>query len=260
MQELELAGRTALVTGAASGIGRATVLKLVGAGCRVAALDRDEAGLARLVGETGETGEDGEAGSVPIGVDLADPASTRGAVRAAIDRLGSMDIVVNNAGIGFRADALETTLEQWDLTFAVNVRAPLIVCQEVIPHMLERGAGVIVNVASVAGLVGISARTAYGASKAALISLTQNLTVDFAARGIRVNCVAPGTIETPWVDRIVAGAADPGALRRQMGERQVVGRLGTAEEVADTILFLASPRASFFHGSVVVVDGGLTAR
>ncbi len=254
MQELELAGRMALVTGGASGIGRATVLRLVGAGCRVAALDRDEAGLAGLVGELGE------GRCVPVEVDLADPASTRGAVRAAIDRLGGIDIVVNNAGVGFRADAVETTLEQWDLTFAVNVRAPFIVCQEVIPHMLERGAGVIVNVASVAGLIGITSRAAYGASKAALISLTQNLTVDFAARGIRVNCVAPGTVETPWVDRMVAGADDPGALRQQMAARQVIGRLGTVEEIADAILFLASPRASFFHGSVVVVDGGYTAR
>jgi len=246
--------KTALVTGGASGIGRATVLKLVAAGCRTAVLDRDEDGLARLVAEVGADR------CVAVIADLAEPESTRRAVREAIERLGGIDIVVNNAGIGFRADVVETTLEQWDLTFAINVRAPFIVCQEVIPQMLERGAGVIVNVASVGGLIGIASRAAYGASKAALISLTRSLTVDFAGRGIRANCVAPGTTETPWVDRIVAGADDPAVLRQQMAERQIIGRLGTADEISDTIMFLASPKASFFHGAAVVVDGGYSAR
>jgi 2-keto-3-deoxy-L-fuconate dehydrogenase len=249
-----ISGKAALVTGAASGIGRATTLALIGAGCRVAALDRDEAGLAKL------TAEAQAIGCVPILADLADVDSARAGVRAAISALGGIDITVNNAGIGFRADVLETSLDQWDLTFAINVRAPFIVCQEVLPLMLERGAGVIVNVASVGGVIGIPFRAAYGASKAALISLTRSLTVDYASRGIRANCVAPGTIETPWVDRIIAGADQPAVQRQQMAERQVIGRLGTAEEIAGTILFLASDRASFFHGSAVVVDGGYSAR
>jgi NAD(P)-dependent dehydrogenase (short-subunit alcohol dehydrogenase family) len=254
VDEWGIAGKTSLVTGAASGIGRATVLRLVGAGCHVAALDRDELGLERLVAEVGK------ASCVPFVVDLAQPEETRVAVRAAIARLDGIDILINDAGIGFRADVLETTLDQWDLTFAVNVRAPFIVCQEVLPRMLERGSGVIVNVASVGGLIGIPARAAYCASKAAVISLTRSLTVDYAGRGIRANCVAPGTTETPWVDRIIAGADQPAALRQQMAERQIVGRLGSADEIADAILFLASSRATFFHGSAVVVDGGYSAR
>lgn len=254
MDEWGIAGKTALVTGAASGIGRATVLKLIGAGCRTAALDKDEAGLERL------TAEAGEGACIPVVADLAEPSGTREGVRQAIERLGGIDVVVNDAGIGFRADVLGTTLEQWDLTFAVNVRAPFIVCQEVLPQMLERGSGVIVNVASVGGVIGIPFRAAYGASKAALISLTRSLAVDYASRGIRANCVAPGTTETPWVDRIITGADQPALLRQQMAERQIVGRLGTADEIADAILFLASARASFFHGSAVVVDGGYSAR
>jgi NAD(P)-dependent dehydrogenase (short-subunit alcohol dehydrogenase family) len=250
----EISGKTCLVTGSASGIGLATVRRLIGAGCRTAALDRDKAGLSRLLAEVGETS------CVPVVADLADEGGTRLAVREAIERLGGLDIVVNNAGIGFRADVLETTMDQWDLTFAINVRAPFIVCQEVLPQMLERGSGVIVNVASVGGIIGIPYRAAYGASKAALISLTRSLTVDYADRGIRANCVAPGTTETPWVDRIVAGADQPEVLRQQMAERQIIGRLGKAEEIADAILFLASTRASFFHGSAVVVDGGYSAR
>jgi NAD(P)-dependent dehydrogenase (short-subunit alcohol dehydrogenase family) len=244
----------ALVTGAASGIGRATVLKLVAAGCQVAALDNDEVGLAGLVAEAGKQA------CYPVLADLADPLMTRAAVRGAIERLGGIDILVNDAGIGFRADVLETTLEQWDRTFAINVRAPFIICQEILPQMLARGSGTIVNVASVGGVIGIPARAAYCASKAALISLTRSLAVDYASRGIRANCVAPGTTATPWVDRIIAGSADPQQLRQQMAERQIVGRLGTAEEIADTILFLASSRASFFHGSTVVADGGYSAR
>jgi NAD(P)-dependent dehydrogenase (short-subunit alcohol dehydrogenase family) len=249
-----IAGKTALVTGAASGIGLATIRRLIDAGCRTAALDRDAEGLARLVGEVGTNS------CVPVIANLADEADTRRAVREAIERLDGLEIVVNNAGIGFRADVLETTLEQWDLTFAINVRAPFVVCQEVLPQMLERGSGVIVNVASVGGVIGIPSRAAYGASKAALISLTRSLTVDFAGRGIRANCVAPGTTETPWVDRIVAGSDQPAVLRQQMAERQIIGRLGKAEEIADAILFLASARSSFFHGSAVVVDGGYSAR
>jgi NAD(P)-dependent dehydrogenase (short-subunit alcohol dehydrogenase family) len=249
-----IADSTCLVTGAASGIGLATVRRLIGAGCRTAVLDRDQDGLSRLVAEVGE------ASCVPVVADLSDEDGTRRAVREAIERLGRVDIVVNNAGIGFRGNVLETTLAQWDLTFAVNVRAPLIVCQEVLPQMLERGSGVIVNVASVGGIIGIASRASYGASKAALISLTRSLTVDYADRGIRANCVAPGTIETPWVDRIIAGADQPEALRQQMAERQIIGRLGTADEIADAILFLASARASFFHGAAVVVDGGYSAR
>jgi NAD(P)-dependent dehydrogenase (short-subunit alcohol dehydrogenase family) len=254
MDAWRIEGRDALVTGASSGIGRATVRRLAEAGCRVAALGRDEEALASVVAEAGS----GRCRSF-VG-ELAGVDSVRATVQAALAWLGGVDIVVNNAGVGFRADILDTTDEQWELTFAVNVRAPFLVCQETLPSMLDRGGGTIVNVASVLGLIGVPARAAYCASKAALMSLTRSLTVDYASRGIRANCVAPGTTETPWVDRIIAGADDPQALRRSMAERQVVGRLGTAEEIADAILFLASDRASFFHGSTVVVDGGYSAR
>ena len=250
----QLAGQRALVTGASSGIGRATSVALVAAGCRVATLGRNADALRALATELGEEQ------CTPVTVDIADAAATESAVAGAISALGGIDIVVNNAGVGYRATVGETTLEQWDDSFAVNVRAPFVVCRAVLPAMLEQGHGVIVNVASVGGVIGIPSRAAYGASKAALISLTRSLTVDYAERGIRANCVAPGTTETPWVDRIVAGAPDPAELRRQMAQRQIIGRLGTQAEIVDAILFLASPRASFFHGATVVVDGGYSAR
>ena len=243
-----LSGQRAVVTGASSGIGRATAVALAEAGCRVAALGRNRAALEELAVAVGPER------CHPVTVDLVS------SVAAAIRLLGGVDLVVNNAGVGYRAAIHETTLEQWDDTFAVNVRAPFLVCREVLPAMLEQGHGVIVNVASVGGLIGIPSRAAYGASKAALISLTRSLTVDYADRGIRANCVAPGTTETPWVDRIVAGSPDPDELRRQMAARQIIGRLGTEGEIVDAILFLASARASFFHGATVVVDGGYSAR
>ena len=247
-------GRSALVTGGASGIGRCTVVRLTSAGCRVAAVGRDNEALGRLVDEAGHERCE------PIVADLADPSEARRAADMASELLGGIDIVVNNAGIGYRADVTQTTVAQWDETFAVNVRAAFIICQETLPQMLARGSGVFVNVASVGGLIGIPSRAAYGASKAALISLTRSLAVDFADRGIRANCIAPGTTETPWVDRIIQGAPDAALMREQMAQRQIVGRLGTAEEIADAILFLASERATFFHGATIVADGGYSAR
>ena len=250
----DLAGRRVIVTGASSGIGRATTIALLRAGCSVAGVGRRAAALDA----TGASEPGSRFHALPV--DLADAAATVSSVAAAVRLLGGVDIVVNNAGVGVRAAVHETTLDDWDQTFAVNVRAPFLVCREVVPVMLEQGHGVIVNVASVAGLIGIPSRAAYGASKAALISLTRSLAVDYAARRIRANCVAPGTTETPWVDRMVAGAPDPDELRRQMADRQVIGRLGTEGEIVDSILFLASDRSSFAHGSTLIVDGGYTAR
>ena len=254
MTDLSFEGRTALVTGATSGIGRSVVLKLVAAGARVAAIGRNSEALASLAAEGGPNHV------VTIAADLSQPDQVVAATREAIDKLGHLDIVINDAGIGFRGTTVETTLDEWETTFAVNVRAPFLVCQTALPQLIERGAGVIVNVASVGGVIGIANRAAYGASKAALISLTRSLTVDHASEGIRANCVAPGTTETPWVDRMTAGADDPAAMRQSMAERQIIGRLGTIDEVADTVVFLASDKASFFHGSTVVVDGGYSAR
>ena len=155
-----LAGQRAIVTGASSGIGRATAIGLASAGCRVAALARTADALDRLVAELGEDR------CIPIAVDLSDPAATSSSVAAAIRLLDGVDIVVNNAGVGYRATVEETTLEQWDNTFAVNVRAAFLVAQACLPAMLDQAHGVFVNVASVGGLIGIPSRAAYGASKA----------------------------------------------------------------------------------------------
>jgi NAD(P)-dependent dehydrogenase (short-subunit alcohol dehydrogenase family) len=242
-----LEGRVAVVTGAASGIGRAVANALIAEGSRVVAVDRDDTALVQVDGV------------VAVREDLTDPEAPARVVAVAAEH-GGPDVLVCNAGVGYATTTTETTLAQWEDTFAVNVRAPFLLCREAIPAMLARGGGTIVNVASAAAITAVPSRAAYCASKAAVIGLTRSIAVDYAARGIRANCVAPGTIDTPWVDRIVAGAPDADARRAAMAERQIVGRLGTAEEVAEAIVFLASERASFVHGSVLVVDGGMTAR
>jgi len=249
----EFQGTSVFLTGATSGIGREAAGKFLEAGARVACVGRRSGELDELADAYGPR-------CLRLVADLADASAIDGLAREAIERFGRVDVLVNGAGVGFRADVLQTTQAEWAQTFAVNVTAAFLLCQAFLPHFLANGAGTIVNVASVGGLIGIPNRAAYCASKAALISLTRSLTVEFAERGIRANCVAPGTTDTPWVDRILAGADDVATLRRQMEERQIIRRLGRPEEIADTIVFLASPRASFFHGSTVVVDGGYTAR
>jgi NAD(P)-dependent dehydrogenase (short-subunit alcohol dehydrogenase family) len=178
------------------------------------------------------------------------------AVAAALAAAGRLDVLVNVAGIGSTTNTPDTSLETWERVFAVNVTGTFLCCKHAIPAMASSGGGVIVNVASVAGLVGLRNRAAYCASKGAVIAFTRALAIDHVADGIRVNAVCPGTIETPWVRRLVEEAGESlDALRA----RQLLGRLGTPEEVADAILYLASDSAAFLTGTLLTVDGGLTA-
>lgn len=245
--------RTAIVTGAGSGIGRATAWRLTRDGYRVAAIDLN-------IDDARETASGAGPGLIEtIAADVSDLDQVRAAVGEAYDLLGSIDVLVNNAGIGFAATVADSTPELWRRTFAVNVDGVFNFCHEVVPKMLETGAGVVVNVASIAGLVGLKNRVAYCASKAAIIGLTRALAVDHAAQGLRVNAIAPGTVDTSWIGKILKDADDPVATRSAMDARQLDGRMGTAEEIANGIAFLSSPEARFVNGSTFVMDGGLTA-
>ena len=244
-----MSGPRALVTGAGSGIGLATAKRLAESGYRLVLVDRTP-DLAEIAA--------GLPDAQAVVTDLVDSARSRSDVGAAISD-DPLDLLVNCAGVGWPADTAETTDEAWDTTIAVNLSATFRMCQLALPGMLARGRGVIVNIASAGALVGLKRRVAYCASKAGVLGLTRALTADHAGQGIRAFAVCPGTVDTPWIGRMVADEADPAAVRKRMQERQLDGQMGTPEEVADWIEFAASERGRFLNGAALVIDGGLTA-
>jgi NAD(P)-dependent dehydrogenase (short-subunit alcohol dehydrogenase family) len=181
-------------------------------------------------------------------------------IDACLRTYGSIDILVNNAAVGSTQTVIDTDEETWDRVFQVNARGVFLGCKYAIPHMIEAGGGVIVNMASVAGLVGLKNRAAYSASKGAVIALTKAIAIDHVQQNIRCNCVCPGTVASPWVDRLVVAAADPAAERAALAARQPMGRLGTTDEIARAALYLASDDAAFVTGTAFIIDGGLTAQ
>ncbi len=233
-------GKRALVTGAGSGIGAAVARRLATGGAAVVLADLALAPAAALAGELG---------AEAIELDVRDEAQVAPA-------MANVDVLVNVAGIGSTTTAPETTLETWEDVFAVNARGTFLCCKHAIPGMAARGGGSIVNVASVAALVGLPRRAAYCASKGAVVSLTRALAVDHVSDGIRVNAVCPGTVDSPWVRRLVE---DAGESIDELRARQPLGRLGTPEEIAAAVAYLASDEAAFVTGTALVIDGGLTA-
>ena len=240
MSDARLNGRTALVTGAGSGIGAAVARRLAGEGAQVILADVSFAAVEELAHELGRDAR-------ALELDVRDEERVAPA-------MADLDVLVNVAGIGSTTNAPETSLEVWEDVFAVNARGTFLCCKHAIPGMTARGGGSIVNVASVAALVGLRNRAAYCASKGAVVALTRALAVDHVGDGIRVNAVCPGTVDSPWVRRLVEESGESlDALRA----RQPLGRLGTTDEVAEAVDYLVS--AEFATGSVLVVDGGLTA-
>jgi NAD(P)-dependent dehydrogenase (short-subunit alcohol dehydrogenase family) len=226
------------ITGAASGIGRATAQRLQRDGWEVVAIDRDPAPFddARVL-------------------DLRDAT----AVAETFAAIGALDALVNDAGIGVAGTVLDTTAEQWDAMLSVNLTAMFHTTKAVLPQMIERGHGSIVNLASVAGIVGVRNRAGYCATKGGVIAFTRAVAADHAHQGIRANAICPGTVETEWIGKILADAPDPEATRAAMHARQLDGRMGSPEEVAAGIAFLLSDDGRFVNGSAWVMDGGMTA-
>jgi NAD(P)-dependent dehydrogenase (short-subunit alcohol dehydrogenase family) len=235
------------VTGAAGGIGSAIASRLAREGFRVACSD-----LAAADAERAASAIDGARG---FGCDLRSEAAVDGLRDAVTGELGAPWLLVNAAGVFFEHEVTELSLQQWDLVMDVNARGTFLTCRALLPAMQEAGSGCIVNIASTAGLSGGHTRAAYNASKGAVVMFTRSLAIDCGPRGVRVNCVAPGLIDTPMADWIRLDA-----LRLAAFERSVpAGRIGTPEDVADAVAFLASDGASYMHGSTLVVDGGVTA-
>jgi len=248
-----LTGRIAIVTGAGSGIGRAIAHRFAAAGAAVVAADLN----LTAAEETAATSPDRIA---PYQVDVTDESNVQRLVQATLERFGQIDLLVNNAGIGTTKDIIETDLDEWERVFAVNVRGVFLCCKHALPSMLARRYGVIINMGSVAGLIGIPQRAAYCASKGAVVTLTKQIAVAYVRQGIRCNCICPGTVDTPWVERLVAQTPEPDAARRALEARQPMGRLIRPEEVAAAALYLASDDAAAVTGAILVLDGGWMAQ
>lgn len=248
MSGMRFAGRSAIVTGAASGIGAAIARALLAEGATVTAVDLEGVDVVAL--DRTRSGR-----LEALVADVSDEAAVQRAVAAARER-GPVTLLFNVAGIGSTAAAPDTPVELWDRVFAVNARGTFLLCKHTIPAIVAAGGGSVVNMASIAGLVGLRNRAAYCASKGAVIALTRALAVDHVADGVNVNCVCPGTVDSPWVRRLVE---DAGESLDALCARQPLGRLGTPEEIAQAALYLASDDAAFATGTVLTIDGGLTA-
>jgi NAD(P)-dependent dehydrogenase (short-subunit alcohol dehydrogenase family) len=239
----ELEGLVALVTGGASGIGAAVAARLQADGARVAVLDLDPGAAAE--------------GQLGLACDVGDDASVRAAVARVVEELGGLDVVVNNAGIGAAGTVADNDDDEWHRVLDVNVVGMVRVTRAALPHLRASTAPAVVNTSSIAATAGLPQRALYSASKGAVLALTRAMAADHVREGIRVNCVNPGTADTPWVQRLLDAAEDPAAERTALEARQPHGRLVSAEEVADAVAYLASPRSRSTTGTSIAVDGGM---
>ena len=239
----EFNGLAAIVTGGASGIGLATANRLTELGASVACLDLDTDGLPDSL--------------YAYQCDVADDASVRSAIDAVAAKFGRLDIVIANAGIGAQGSVEDNDDDEWARVFNVNVIGMARTVRAALPHLRRSPSGAVVLTSSIAAWAGLPQRAIYSASKGAVQALGLAMAADCLADGIRVNVVAPGTASTPWVDRLLGAAPDPAAERAALAARQPMGRLVSADEVANAIVYLASPRSSSTTGTILAVDGGM---
>ncbi|MGD7789427.1 SDR family NAD(P)-dependent oxidoreductase [Propionibacteriaceae bacterium Y1700] len=239
----EFDGLVSIVTGGGSGIGAAIADLLASKGSRVAVLDLDPGTTPHLA----------------VRCDVSDTASVDAAVTEVIDKLGAVDIVINNAGIGAQGAIDDNPEDEWRKLYEVNVLGIVRVTRAALPSLRKSSAAAVVNTTSIAATAGLPQRAAYSASKGAVLALTRAMAADHLAEGIRVNCVSPGTADTPWVQRLLDSASDPVAERAALEARQPHGRLVAAEEVAEAVAYLASPANRSTTGVSLAVDGGMNS-
>jgi 2-keto-3-deoxy-L-fuconate dehydrogenase len=236
-------GIVAAVTGGGSGIGLATARLLAASGASVAALDLDPAAAVEA--------------ALPLAADVTDEDSMRAAVAAVVERFGGLDVLVNNAGIGATGTVEDNSDEEWRRVLDVNLLGIVRASRAALPHLRRSSAAAIVNICSIAAVAGLPRRALYSASKGAVLGLTLAMAADHVGEGIRVNCVLPGTADTPWVRRLLDATPDPQAELAALRARQPTGRLVGAEEIAAAIAYLASPLAASTVGTALAVDGGV---
>jgi len=233
----------AVVTGGASGIGAAIARRLTEQGAQVAVLDLSPQDSADKL--------------FTVQTNVADDASVRAAIDSVMEHFGRLDIVINNAGIGAQGSVEDNTDDEWHEVYDINVVGMVRVSRAALPHLRESPAAAIVNTCSIAATAGLPQRALYSATKGAVLSLTRAMAADHLGEGIRVNCVNPGTADTPWIGRLLDTAPDPAAERTALNARQPHGRLVTADEVAGAVVYLASPLSGSTTGTSLAVDGGM---
>jgi NAD(P)-dependent dehydrogenase (short-subunit alcohol dehydrogenase family) len=251
----DLSHKTALVTGAGSGIGAAIAETFARAGAHVFVSDANEATAAETTERIARNGGRAEA----MTLDIRDEAACTRAAADVRTRAERLDILVNNAGVGHVGTALTTNGSDLDRLYAVNVRGTFNVTKAFLPDMVTRRSGVIINMASVAGVLGIRDRLAYSITKFAVVGLTKSMALDHALDGIRINCICPGRVETPWVAERLREYPDPEKAYREMAATQAIGRMGRPNEVAAAALYLASDEAALVTGAALNIDGGWSA-
>jgi NAD(P)-dependent dehydrogenase (short-subunit alcohol dehydrogenase family) len=248
-----LRGKRTIVTGAGSGIGRAIALRFAAEGARVVISDVDEEAAARVAAEAG-----GE--TLVRKTDVTSTSEVETLVQTSVEEWGGLDVMVNNAGIGVAGTTTVTTEEDYERVMDVCLRGTFLGMKHAIPAIRDSEGGSVINMSSVAALVGIADRAVYSAAKGAILAITRAAAIDHVEEGVRVNCIAPGTVDTPWIGRITAGYDDPEEARRNMQARQPHGRLVTPEEIAAMAAYLASDESASVIGACMIVDGGVTAR
>lgn len=253
---MRLEGKVALVTGAARGIGRGIALRFAEEGAKLGILDLDENACQQVVDEIQQMG--GEA--LALCADIRHESQVEAVVTKLRETFGVCTVLMNNAAVMLSGRLHETSPEDFDRCLAVNLRGTYLVSRAVIPGMLEQGSGSIIHMASVTGMLGLPGIAVYSTTKGALIALTRAMSTDYARDGIRVNSVAPGTIDSPMLHDFVAAQSNPDNIRQQFDAMHPIGRVGRIEEVANVCLFLASDESSFVSGSNYEVDGGLSSK
>jgi NAD(P)-dependent dehydrogenase (short-subunit alcohol dehydrogenase family) len=251
---MKLKDKVAIVTGAAAGIGRASSLLFAREGAKVVAVDLDRTTLDTVADEIAAVG--GEC--VSVVVDVSQASGVQSVVRGAIEKYGRIDILFNNAGIVPPGKVDEISEAQWDRAMAINVKSMYLFCNGVVPLMRKQGGGVILNTASATALRAVADRACYTATKGAVLALTKSMALDHVRDNIRVNCLCPGTVDTPSLAQRLAAFPDPVEARKNFIARQPMGRFGTAEEIAAAALYLVSPDAAFVTGVAFAIDGGLS--
>lgn len=241
------------MTGGAAGIGRAIVRRLAEEGSRVAVVDVDGEAARQTAESLGE-------GHLSHRADVCTEGEIAKAVGRVVDEWGGLDVMVNNAGVGIAANIEGTSEEDFDRVISVGLKGTFLGMKYAIPAIRDSGGGSVINMSSIAALVGLTDRAAYSAAKGGILALTRAAAIDHIEQGVRVNCIAPGTVDTPWVERITAGYEDPEEARAKMKARQPHGRLVSPEEIAAMAAYLASDEAASVVGAAMVVDGGVTAR